>query len=214
MHITSKRTRQLEQQISDFLNTVNDAALVFEKGVGEYMSHRREDFETRAQEAAHLENRADELRRSIETELYSNTLIPESRGDVLSILENTDNVIDCIKGTFMQFSVECPDIPEEFFEGFRELAKASKDAVNELILAVHGFFEGDARVKTVLHKVHFYEKEADNVAEKIKRGIFAGRYDLALKLQLNRYVQLVEEVSDLAESVADRLAIYAIKRQI
>ena len=214
MQFSLKRTRQLELWIEEFNNTLTDAALVFEKAVDDYLQGRFEDFERRYEKICAIENKADDLRRDVETELYAHTLIPESRGDVLSILENSDNVVDCIKETLMQFSVEQPNIPDDFDADFAALARASRDATEQLAKAVHSFFKGESIIKNLIHKVYFYEKEADDISEKLKRAIFASQNDLALKLQLNRFVQLVEDVSNFAESVVDRLAIYAIKRQI
>ncbi|MCD4829702.1 MAG: DUF47 family protein [Candidatus Cloacimonetes bacterium] len=214
MHFSLKRTRQLEHWLDDFTNTLTDAALIFEKAVDDYLQSHMDDFERRCNDVSAIEKRADSLRRDVETELYAQTLIPESRGDVLSILENSDNVVDCIKETLMQFSVEQPDIPEEFDLDFKALAHASRDAVDELAKAIHSFFKGESFINNQIHKVYFYEKEADAISEKLKRAIFASPSELALKLQLNRFVQLVEDVSNFSESVADRLAIYAIKRQI
>lgn len=214
MRISLKKTRQLEKGIDEFIHTLTDAALLFEKALDDILNQREEDFEKRYVEINRLENKADDLRREVEADLYTHMLIPESRGDVLAILENSDNVIDCIKETLMQFSVEKPQIPSNFNDGFVALARASRDSVEELCKAVYSFFKGESLIQNRIHKVYFYEKEADLISEKLKRKIFGCDRELALKLQLNRFVQLVEDVSNYAEAVADRLAIYAIKRQI
>ena len=51
-------------------------------------------------------------------------------------------------------------------------------------------------------------------ATPLKRNIFASDLDLAHKIHLRYFALNVELVSDRAEEVADRLAIYAIKRNI
>lgn len=214
MQFGFKHTRQLEHWIDAFNNTMVDAALEFEKAVADYLEERPDDFNHRYELIRGLENKADDLRRDVEKELYSHTLIPESRGDVLSILENSDNVVDCIKETIMEFSVQQPDIPSEYDQDFMALSRASRDSVEALVDAVQRFFSGERNISTYIHKVYFYEKEADMLSEKIKRAVFSSDCELASKLQLNRFVQQVENVSNYAEAVADRLAIYAIKRQI
>ncbi len=69
-------------------------------------------------------------------------------------------------------------------------------------------------MKDNLYKVHHYEKEADRISDALKRSIFASSLDLAHKIQLRYFAMNVEKVSDKAEDVADRLAIYAIKRTL
>jgi hypothetical protein len=43
-------------------------------------------------------------------------------------------------------------------------------------------------------------------------AIFAGDLELARKAQLRNFVEHIDNIADAAEDVADRLAIYAIKR--
>ena len=53
-----------------------------------------EAFQRRLKKVAEGEHQADDLRRSTEAILYTYALIPESRGDVLGLLETLDDVID------------------------------------------------------------------------------------------------------------------------
>ena len=133
---------------------------------------------------------------------------------MLGLLENTDNIIDTAKSSLYQFSVEQPEIPAEFTEGFAKLAEASYLASDAVIVSARAFFRDVDAVKDNLFKVHHYEKEADNISDALKRSIFAGSMDLAHKTQLRYFALNVEKISDRAEEVADRLAIYAIKRNI
>jgi len=61
--------------------------------------------------------------------------------------------------------------------------------------------------------VIFYEKEADKGSTKLKRQIFASDIDLDHKWHLRHFVELIDTIADVSEDVADRLAIYAIKRR-
>ena len=150
----------------------------------------------------------------MEAHLYRHSLIPDHRGDVLGLLENTDNVIDTAKMSLYQFSVERPDIPREFHSGFLKLAAASADAVEAVIICARAFFRDVEVIKDNLYKVHHFEKEADTVSDTLKRALFDSDLDLAHKIHLRYFALNVEKVSDKAEEVADRLAIYAIKRNI
>lgn len=209
-----RTSKVLEKQIDDFLDTVAEGGLVFREGINAYLADSREDFAAAITKIDRLENRADKLSREVESHLYSHSLIPEHRGDVLGLLENTDNIIDRIKTSLHQFSVEHPDIPQEFHEGFRKLANASCEAAEAVILSARAFFRDADEVKDYLFKVHHYEKEADQISDALKRRIFASDMDLAHKIHLRYFALNVELVSDRAEEVADRLAIYSIKRKI
>ena len=57
-----------------------------------------------------------------------------------------------------------------------------------------------------------YEKEADKISLNLKTAIFDSSLDLSFKIQLREFADRIDGIADLAEDVADRLAIYAIKR--
>jgi len=214
MHLLSGRMRQLVAQIEVFLDTVSQGAIVFHRGVSDYLSHSAADFQCRLEAIDELESRADNIRREVENQLYSNSLIPENRGDVLALLETLDDVIDTAKRTLCEFSVESPEIPAELNDGYRALAEASMHAAESAVLATRAFFRDVRSVKDHLHKVKFYEREADRIGEKVKRQVFGLPLDLSHKIHLRYFALHVGQLSDAAERVADRLAIYSIKRTL
>ncbi len=210
-----KSTRELEAKIDEFLDKVAEGSLFFQEGVAAYLAGRRADFEEKIEAINLHESQADKLSREVETRLYSNSLIPEHRGDVLGLLENTDNIIDRAKISLYQFAVEEPVIPDQFHGGFNQLAEASCRAGEAAVKAARAFFRDVQAVKDHLFKVHHYESEADQLSDTLKREIFrSAQLDLAHKTQLRYFAHNVEKVSDEAEAVANRLGIYTIKRTI
>jgi uncharacterized protein len=214
MAILLKTTKVIEAQLDQFLDILSDTALVYQKGIEDYLAERFEQFEIRLQNIRENEHKADDLRVHIERFLYEHTLIPENRGDVLAILENTDEVIDNMKDSILQFSIEMPHIPDELDDLFILTAKASVESVDNLAMAVRSFFRDLAAVNNYIHKVYFFEHEADQMGEKLRRKIFSLDIDLSRKNQLKSFGIHVEKVSDYAQAVCDRLAIYTIKRQL
>jgi uncharacterized protein Yka (UPF0111/DUF47 family) len=85
-------------------------------------------------------------------------------------------------------------------------------AVETAVMASRAFLRDIQSVRDHLHKVMFYEKEADGQSDKLKRAIFASSLPLAEKLHLRRFVDQIDHIADEAEDVADWLAIYTIKR--
>ncbi len=94
MRVLLKKTKELEAQIDEYLDCVIRGALLLKQGVKYYLEGITDEFENRLQDLTHIESRGDELRRMIESKLYEHTLIPESRGDVLGLLESTDTVLN------------------------------------------------------------------------------------------------------------------------
>ncbi len=208
-----RRTHALEREIDEFLDRLSESAIVFKDAVRAYLnSGPGEALDERRRHVSELERRADELRREIETELYTQTLIPESRGDVLGLLETLDTIHNKIKGNVWAFTIERPDIPEALHEDFRILTDFAVEAVEAVVLAARAFFRNIDSVRDHMHKVMFFETEADKVSTKLKMAIFDSDLELGHKLHLRHFVEAIDDLSDTAEDVADRLSIYTIKR--
>jgi uncharacterized protein len=211
----TRSDQTIEKQIDEFLDAVQEGVMTFHEAVRSYLAGRNEEFVARLQALDALENKGDRLSRAIESRLYSHSLIPEHRGDVLDLLEHTDDIIDTVKASLHQFDVEHPEIPAVYDESFDRLAEASRQAAESAVLAMRAFFRDFHQVNDHLVKVHHYEHEADLLSDGLKRQVFADpALDLAHRTHLRYFALNIEKVSDCAEDVAARLSIYAIKRSL
>jgi len=201
-------------QIEEFLTIVDESSLVFVEGIRNYLKGNREEFVNAMQKADEMEGKADALRRSVEDALYRHSLMPEFRGDILHLLEKLDDLIDIAKENLLQFDVESPDIPPEVHEDFIDLAKTSIKAVEAIVLSVRTFFRDPRSVKDLLPEVYFYEEEADQASNALKRRIYKEIPDLDLsrKNHIRYFIHQAENLSDVSEAIADIVAILAIKR--
>ena len=210
-----RRTRELEQKIDSFFDKLSESSVIFRLAVRSYIKQGlNEDFESRLNRVNKLEGEADILRREIEQQLYTNTLIPDSRGDVLELIERVDELLSSLEGPLWAFTIERPVIHEEFRSGFRRLTSMVVRAVDELGLSGRAFFRSPHDVPAYNHKVMRYEKEADIISTELKCAIFRSELSLSEKLHLREFVENIDSVADLAEDIADRLAIYAIQRTV
>jgi len=214
MAILFKTTKQLESQIDEYLDAVSQGGLIFIEAVKNYVEKKVDDFSERLKLIIDFEHKADQLRRTIENRLYTQTLIPEHRSDVWGLLEHTDDLLDTMKETIEQLDIENPEIPSELNSNFIELTEVSVKAAEELVQTARAFFKEITAVKDHLHKVYFYEHEADRIGNNLKRLAFQMDMDLSTKFHLRYFVLNIQNVSDRAEDVADRLTIYTIKRTI
>ena len=160
-----RRTRVLEGEIDEFMDNLSQSALAFKRAVKIFMvDGRSAEFEEKLGQVNALESRTDDLRRGIERQLYTQTLIPESRGDVLGLLENLDSILNLFQGTLWGFFIENPDVPEELHGDYEALVEQASSAVEAIVLASRAFFRNVEAVGDHMHKVMFYEKEADKVS--------------------------------------------------
>lgn len=210
-----RKTKELEAKIDEFLDVILRAALEFKQGIKYYLEMDYEEFEKRTELVDKLESKADELRREIENKLYSEMLLPEARGDVLALLENSDDVLNIISDTIVEFSIERPDLPAEMEQQFLDLVNASTGAVEEMVATVRAYFKDLTAVRDHIAKIMFYEKESDKIGRKIKRYLFEHPgLNLCNKIHLRTFINYLQHIADKAEDVGDRVSIYAIKRLV
>jgi len=206
----------IEKKIDEFLDQVSRSGLIFRQGIEAYLHGDEEDFQRKLEEIVQVEHRGDELRRTIEVYLYTKTLIPESRGDVLELLENLDGVLlDQFKGALWRFEIERPEIEAQWRRDFLRLAQVVVEAAETIVQCSRAFFKDIEAVANYLDKVSYWESEADKLATRLQRAIFQ-RQDLRLshRMQLRDFARHLDQVADKAEDIADRLNIYVIKRSL
>lgn len=214
MAILFRNTNQLINELDRFIAVVDDSVIVFKEGVLNYLNNDFEQFKSNLQLITTLEDRADEIKRSIEADLYKNSLIPEYRGDVLNLIDKIDDLADTCKENLYQFDIEVPKIPMEMKDDFIQLTEASLLSVKEVLPAVRGFFHQSEEVKERINKVYFYEKEVDKIAYRLKRKLFKDIKMLKFseKIHLRYFALHIQQISDIAKKVADIVNILIMKR--
>ncbi len=210
-----KKTRELEAEIGKFLDTIIEASIHFKEGMKYYLQGNIGPFEEKVRIIDKLESRADDLRRSVEENLYLNMLLPEARGDVLALLENSDDVLNAVEETIIECSVEKPECKEELKQEMMQLVEAVVAAVDEMVSTVRDYFTNLSDVPNHITKLKVHEHETDEIGERMRRKIFRrDDLDLCQKMQLRDFVLRLEKIADLAEDVGDRVDIYRIKRLV
>lgn len=141
------------------------------------------------------------------------SLMPNFASDIITLLENIDDIIDMSKEVVSQFDVETPHIPETLKKDYLELANLSAKTVEHVLPAVRSFFTQPNIVKDHIQKVLFYHRETDVLSTDIKRRIFQEMETLKLseKIHLRYFALHIEQVSDKAKIVAQQLSSLVIK---
>jgi predicted phosphate transport protein (TIGR00153 family) len=167
-----KKRLDIGRQFDDFLDKVSEAGLLFKTGVDAYLSDNMESFEKKIEDIVEIEHGGDALRRDLEETLYVQTLIPESRGDVLELLENMDGLLDRFKGALWQFNIERPQLFKELNEDFRELTSCVVEAVEAVVRSSRAFFKDISSVADHIHKVPYWETQSDKITSRLQQTIF------------------------------------------
>ena len=209
------QTKQLEREIDQFVDILSEVGLVFKTIIPMYLNNGATyKLDEMVKQVSEMESKADKITKEVERTLYEETLIPDSRSDVLRLLEHMDELIGMYQGNCYHFSIQKPDFPKEFHEDLKNLTETVVNCVESLCLTVRSFFRDIKSVRDNAHKVTFYEKESDKQFSTLARKIFDTDLSLDKKMHLRYFVEKIDRICDLAEDIADEVQIYAIKRAI
>lgn len=207
------RTKALERKIDAFLDKVSEAALVVVAAVQASLeSDGVGQEQRRSQQILELKKECSRLRREIESELYTERLIPDLLGDVAGLIESLYGLVEDMHHAMVFSRPGHLELPDFVRNDGKELAAAAGQAVQHLVHAARAFFRDFTHVRDYVHKVGFYESESDAARDRLLDRIYATDLTLAEKDHLARAVRELDAVSDRAERIADTLTIYAIKR--
>ncbi|MEA5500077.1 DUF47 family protein [Limnoraphis robusta Tam1] len=208
------KTKFIESQLDEFMDKVSEGSLYFEMGLTSYLAKGfvTESCEEKMQQIQNVKDRCNELRRAIESELYTEMLIPDSRGDVLSLLENLYYLIDVFGDIYQDIIIEKLEVPTVYEKDFKDLTQMVVKSVETIVIAARSFFRDPRTVRDHIYKVRVYESESDKIALRLKKNIFDSQLPLERKIQLRDSVNVINSLADAAENASDKLAIYAIKR--
>jgi len=210
-----KKRFGIGRKMDDFLDKVSESGMLFQHGVDAYLKGDQPSFAKKIADIAAVEHVGDALRRDLEEQLYTQTLIPESRGDVMELLESMDGLLDRFKGALWRFEIEQPDIYPELHNDIRELAACVVESVEAMVRSARAFFKDIAAVADHLHKVSHWESQSDKVSTRIQSRVFREKeLRLSHRMQLRDFIRHVDKIADRAEDVSDKLRIYVIKRSL
>ena len=204
--------KDLMKSINLFLDNILKINNLFKVLLQKYFDQNYEEVENVTNEISELESECDKLRREVERKIYSETLIPEIRGDVLGMLENLDKIPGQIQGNAHSFNTEKPKVDPELGENFLKLCDYASECISLLIDGSRSFFVNKKITIGKCLEVAKVESKADKVSTELKKTIFLNSENgLATKVHLKYFVEIMDEVANLSEDVADRLIISSSK---
>lgn len=213
MAVFTRTTKNLILKIDEFFDNIDIGLLVFREGIRAYLDKDMEAFERHLQKVDSLENNADKLQRAIENEMITHSILPQHRAEVSTLIDQLDEIIDAVKSTLNEISIERPDIPASLNKSIISLTETSVNSAEELIPAARAYFKAPYTVREKLLKVYYFEAETDKISFMTKKVIFQemNELDLAHKAHLRYIIHHIENISDLAQKAADLLSGMAIK---
>ena len=215
MTIFFKKQTEVKQMIDTYLDKVDSCIRQFRDSMMRFLVNGcTREFIWDVEKAHKFESEADDLRRKIQMTLYGKALLPDSRGDLLLLLEFYDRIPSAAEDALFLTRILCLDIPEELLEDLEKLVEINVEAYRLIRECMNTLFENPHETLYQTRGVDAKESESDRLERSIIERVFKSDMATGKMMLLKELVQTIGQISNRAENTADRISIVAIKRQI
>ena len=209
-----KKQKEIEQAVEDYLTETENCLTAFVEAMETYFAESLSaHFEQQIEKTHRHESQADDKRREIEYAMYNRALIPESRGDILGMLEAIDLVPNKCESVLYQIWFQNMSIPQEYTDKLKRLVQVNKESSELLCQAVRNIFSDIEQTLPAIDLVGEKESESDRIERMLIKDIFSSPGDKADKILLKEVILEIGAISDRSENAADRMRIVAVKRK-
>ncbi len=215
MSILHKEEKKVQQKMVDYVRMVDSCIESFKISIMHFFENGHgQAFEESVVKTHECESRSDDLRREIELTLYGKSLLPESRGDILGLLETADRIPNQAESVLSTIDDQKIDVPARFIPAFIRLVMVNLQAYTLVRRALFLLFTKPKETLELSRQVDRAESESDREQRKLIRDIFSSELDTGSKILLRDLVSKIGAISDRCENLADRVAVATIKRRI
>ncbi len=210
-----KKEQKVQELIFTYLDNLKMTQDHFEKAMDCLFDFGLgENYDFLITQTHKFESRADDTRYEIIEMMYSKVLIPESRGDILKLLESIDVIPNHFETLLFMIQGQKLRVPDFITPDLRQLIKVSLECCDLVIKQVEALFKKTEDIKALVFTIDSHESRCDHIEREIVRKIFDSELDPFQKLQLKELVIHMGEISDQADRVSRSIYIFSIKRRV
>jgi predicted phosphate transport protein (TIGR00153 family) len=208
-----RRNRELQQQLVRYIHEARLVMGMFLEGLSHYREHALDGLESFVRASHGHESDCDRIRRQVERDLFAKSLLPESREDIMALLEHVDLVLNQAEDVLRQILLQRVVLPPAFQAAYADLGSRSHEAGMTLLDQAASALINDPRTRDLGDAVKACESRVDQAEQRLIADIFASDLPLTEKLHYRDLVTLTAAIGDLAEDAANLLTVFALKRE-
>jgi predicted phosphate transport protein (TIGR00153 family) len=211
-----KKERQIELLLYEYLDTFKLSQESFSKAINSCIlsDTNCEDFDFYIKQTHKHENKTSDISDEINNIMYGKALIPDSRGDIMELLNEIDIIPRLFKDILYMIQTQRMSVPVFLVPEIKELIKISMECCELLIRQTVSLFTNTAGIRALLGNIDTNESHCDNIERRITAVIFDSEIDPFQKIQLKELVEKIGNISDSAESVSKLVNIMSLKRRV
>lgn len=196
---TSKKKDPFFEMLSAISANVKEAADYFV----EYKIKNVSDLKEFSVEMKRYENKGDDIIHELIVALNKSFITPIEREDILELAMKMDDVLDGMEQCVARFEMYSLTETNDYMTSYADYIQKSSIEIFEAIELLSTKKLLDMRKHTI--KINEYESSCDELLRVSIKQLFATEKDPIKIIQLKEIYEILEEVSDFCEDVADTL---------
>ena len=210
-----KKQRQIESLIYTYLDSLDMTKRRFAEALNACLEDSNScNFDFLTEQTHKFESQADDIREEIKNLMYGKTLIPESRGDIMGLLEAIDEIPRLFELILFTIKTQRLVIPEFIVTDIRDLLDVSLESCELILKQVESLFKNNEVDMAVVATIDHNESQCDHIERRIITKVFDSDLDPFQKLQLKEMIVCMGKISDQADNVSKRTNIISMKRRV
>lgn len=161
-----------------------------------------------------FESKADEIREEVNLLMYSRALIPESREDIMNLLEHMDVIPRIFELILHLIRTQKLKIPPFIEAETKDLIRISVESCELMIRQVELMLKNKEGIRALLATIDHNESHCDHIERSLMIKVFDSDLETCAKLQLKELIIAMGEISDQADRVSKRVNIMTLKRRV
>jgi uncharacterized protein len=210
-----KKEQQLESLISQYLENLSRTQEHFVKAMDTCLDEGLcGEFAFLIEQTHKFESKADEIRDEINYLMYSRALIPESREDIMSLIEQVEVIPRIFELILHLIRTQKLKIPDFIMLDVKDLIRISVESCELMIKQIDLMLKNRQGIRALVTTIDHNESHCDHIERSLMMKVFDSDMELVHKLQLKELIIAMGEISDQADRVSKRVNILTLKRRV
>ena len=206
-----RKVEELFQQFSDAVGESLKHAFTGIQGLAEGAT---KDAVLESVRRSHeFESKADDLRREVINHLVQGSLMPNTRGDMMNLLELIDDIADEAEDLLDPFFVRFLDFNLLSQDGLLDMMREIEQQYKLLIQAVQYLFEDMSNIVDLTHEIEEIESRVDDIEERMLLHVLDNdEIDLPTKMLYRMFVRNLAGLANIIEDSGNQLEVIVAVR--
>jgi predicted phosphate transport protein (TIGR00153 family) len=210
-----KKEQQLESLITQYLENLTRTQEHFVKAMDTCLDEGLcGEFAFLIEQTHKFESKADEIRDEINYLMYSRALIPESREDIMSLIEQVEVIPRIFELILHLIRSQKLKIPDFIVLDVRDLIRISVECCELMARQIDLMLKNRPGIRALVSTIDHNESHCDHIERSLMLKVFESDMELVHKLQLKELIIAMGEISDQADRVSKRVNILTLKRRV